>query len=79
MLEPPFEVSEETRATGRVVRPAGELDIATAPILERRLTELICAERETVLDLSALTFMDSSGIALLIRAAQHAPATRVTE
>ena len=48
----------------------GGLEAAAAP----RLDELMCAERETVLDLSALTFMDSTGIAVLIRAERLARA-----
>jgi len=49
------------------VAPAGELDLATASALELQLLEL----RESgfdriVLDLRRLTFMDSTGIALLL-------------
>jgi anti-anti-sigma factor len=52
------------------VRPVGELDIATAPLLE---DALVRAETEPVsvieLDLSELTFMDSAGIHVLLQAA----------
>jgi anti-anti-sigma factor len=43
---------------------AGELDIATAPELDRTLREEI-ARGPVVLDLARLTFMDSTGIRVL--------------
>jgi anti-anti-sigma factor len=51
------------------VLPIGELDIATAPLLDARLhgPEWWAAKR-VVLDLRGLTFMDSSGIRCLLRA-----------
>lgn len=47
----------------------GELDLASAPILERtmRMVESINAEH-VVVDLSALEFIDSSGLHALMRA-----------
>jgi len=50
------------------VAPAGELDLSTAPKLELQLHELRDSGfRRIVLDLRRLTFMDSSGIALILR------------
>jgi anti-anti-sigma factor len=52
------------------IRPRGELDLATAPLLER---ELIRSEGTSVsaidLDLTDITFMDAFGIRSLLRAA----------
>jgi anti-anti-sigma factor len=46
---------------------SGELDIATSPRLEEAVGELLAQEvRELVIDLSPLTFVDSSGLRLLI-------------
>jgi anti-sigma B factor antagonist len=60
----------EIGATGdiRVVRLGGELDLASVP----RLTELLeeVAAPRLILDLSGLAFIDSSGVAALVRA-QH--------
>ena len=51
---------------------SGELDMATAPILERRLR---AAEPdppgELVVDLSGLEFMDSTGLHVLLAAARR--------
>jgi anti-sigma B factor antagonist len=49
------------------VAPSGELDIATAPELERTLCELVAAGSGLlVLDLRNLSFMDSTGLRLLL-------------
>ena len=50
------------------VRPAGELDMATVARLDRQLSELLAAGvRRVVLDLRGLTFMDSTGLSVLLR------------
>jgi anti-sigma B factor antagonist len=49
------------------VRPAGELDMASAPALEVEITALRDAGfKQIVLDLRELEFMDSSGLQLLL-------------
>jgi anti-anti-sigma factor len=55
-----------------VVRLAveGELDLATVPVLAEHLE--VAGAGEVVLDLAALTFLDSSGIALLIGLSRRA-------
>jgi anti-sigma B factor antagonist len=50
------------------VRPEGELDLDTAPELERELASVRDAgSTRVVLDLRRLTFMDSTGLRLVIR------------
>jgi anti-sigma B factor antagonist len=54
---------------------AGELDLATAPELAGVIDQLVAqGPRDVALDLSGLSFIDSSGIAVLVDA-QH----RLTE
>ena len=48
------------------VSPVGELDLATAPLLEAELRRT-AGSRELVVDLRRLTFIDSSGVHLLLR------------
>lgn len=48
-----------------LVRPEGDLDAFTVDQLRRGLTEIAGGER-TVIDLSRVTFMDSSGLTALI-------------
>ena len=52
------------------VAPSGELDLATASLLEAQLHELRTAGfDDVVLDLRELTFIDSSGIRVIV--AEH--------
>jgi anti-anti-sigma factor len=52
-----------------VIRVVGEIDLHTAPILRTALDEVIASQRERlVLDLRAVSFMDCSGINVLVAA-----------
>lgn len=72
----PFRVDvHPERDTVRVV-PVGELDLATGELLEQQLHELHSAGFDrVVLDLRELTFIDSSGIRVVV--AEHQFAERV--
>jgi anti-sigma B factor antagonist len=62
-----FEISDRTEGTTLIVAIAGELDLSTVPELAARLQALREQRHTTVtLDLGDLTFMDSSGLRLLI-------------
>ena len=51
----------------------GELDFATAPIADASIVSLLDTRPERlVFDLTAVTFLDSSGIAVLVRSTQQA-------
>lgn len=71
---PPSSFGELTVSTERdddvvTIRLAGELDIATAERVERVLQEAEAGDAGTIiLDLSGLTFMDSTGIRLVLGA-----------
>lgn len=70
-------VDDPVDAAGKVVvlRLAGELDMATAPILAAALYAAVeGGAAGLVLDLTDLSFMDSTGIHVLRRAAVHAGA-----
>jgi anti-sigma B factor antagonist len=64
-----FEVqSEELEGGVRAYTVRGELDMNTAPELERPLEEAVTEEDASVmLDLSDCEFIDSTGIALIVR------------
>jgi anti-sigma B factor antagonist len=50
-----------------VVSPTGEIDLLTAPTLGRRLLGLVDeGKTRLVVDLSKVTFMDSTGIGVLL-------------
>jgi len=68
-----FEVRVTVQGTTRVVAPSGELDLATSAELEQAFTvppEDVADT--TVLDFRELTFIDSSGISVLLDAARRA-------
>ncbi|MDX6569418.1 MAG: hypothetical protein QOH15_1996, partial [Gaiellales bacterium] len=63
----------------RVVALRGELDYDGAPGLGRLLEEFRAeGERDVLVDLSELTFIDSSGISVLVGAARAATAEQGT-
>jgi len=68
-LAEPFAVATHRLGDHHHVCPAGELDVATAPTLERNLSHIQHSDAERVtLDLRRLTFIDSAGLHLLERA-----------
>ncbi len=68
-----FEVAEEDMDGKLVVSVAGELDLSTAQELAHRIDERLGdGATNVMLDLSELTFMDSSGLRLLIELHQRA-------
>ena len=63
----------EREDDGRVVLAlSGELDLGTAGTVRQRLAELRDAGRAVLLDLDELTFMDSTGIRLVLSACEDA-------
>jgi anti-anti-sigma factor len=68
----PFEVRADQLDGVHVIGVRGELDLSTAPELEPRLEEAIAAGDATLLiDLTECEFIDSTGIALIVRAWQR--------
>ena len=72
-----FEIDEVETASGVTLAIAGDLDLGTIPLLTQRVDGCLAkgAERLT-LDLGELTFMDSSGLRLLIELCERAKAGR---
>jgi anti-sigma B factor antagonist len=62
-----FVADSSSQAGVRLIALRGELDLASAPKLERELeTALAAADGPIVVDLSELEFMDSTGLRTLI-------------
>lgn len=64
---PQFTIREVDEPGRLRITVSGELDLATVPALERRLDELQADGRPVRLDLSAVEYMDSTGVRLLIQ------------
>jgi anti-sigma B factor antagonist len=64
----PFRCEQEARENVLYLRPYGDLDMSTAPVLEQALRDGIeRGEHSIVVDLRGLNFMDSTGLTLVSR------------
>ena len=72
--ETPAELFTEVRdGSAVVVSLTGDLDLATAPALARRLTELLSLPLDSLtIELAGVEFMDSTGLKVLNQARQGA-------
>ncbi|HTX01559.1 MAG TPA: STAS domain-containing protein [Acidimicrobiales bacterium] len=61
-----FQVTVEERAGVPIVRAAGEVDVSTAPTLRERLVDLPDGTPRVIVDLSEVTFLDSTGLGVLV-------------
>ena len=69
MSVPPFEVSVIWEDLAPIVHLRGELDYGTAPVLHDTFKEVIKDDvKHVTLDLSEVTFIDSEGVKILLRA-----------
>jgi anti-sigma B factor antagonist len=79
-LAPPpaeFDVTTDSDAGGAIIlRPTGELDIATAPKLERALHDGREPGDEVILDLGGLEFVDSTGLRVIVKGVEAAARER---
>lgn len=64
-----FQITEDTSRVVPIVSASGEIDVATAPPLRDRLQALTASGRATlVVDLRAVTFLDSTALGVLVGA-----------
>jgi anti-sigma B factor antagonist len=59
---------EPIGASASVISLSGELDLSTIPRVEKQLLQQVRSKTGVIVDLTDVTFIDSSGIGLLIRA-----------
>jgi anti-anti-sigma factor len=65
-FEPLFKVHHEPREGGVVVIASGEIDLASSPELRKALRDPQASVRTVVLDLRGVTFIDSSGLGVIV-------------
>ncbi len=71
-----FRVDVRNEGRASVIAVSGELDLASSAALEEELTRVIQSSVELVIvDLSALEFMDSTGLSTLVKAHQRSEET----
>jgi anti-anti-sigma factor len=66
-----FSVSSRRLEEGILVAPSGDVDLATAAVLEEELRRAELSESLIVLDLDEVTFMDSTGLRTVVSADQR--------
>jgi anti-anti-sigma factor len=69
-VPPLLHVTAEQLDDGRLVRAAGEIDLSTVAALRREVDAGREEAATVLLDLSGVTFIDSSGLHLLLEASQ---------
>lgn len=72
-----FDVERTTVAGRPALTVRGDLDLATAPQFGAAVDDALDGAPQLVLDLSATTFLDSSGARSLVRAAKRAAAAGI--
>jgi anti-sigma B factor antagonist len=74
MIDPDrIEVTTRTINDATILSPQGEIDLSRAPSLREQLNLAQSKRpRRLIVDLSAVPYMDSSGVATLVEAMQHA-------
>lgn len=73
---PGFDMRREVRPDAIWLLVAGELDIGQAERLEAEIAEAAASGRTLIVDLTGVTFCDSSGLAALLRAKRAHAAMR---
>lgn len=66
-----FTIKVTSSGDSTTIAPLGEIDPATAPALRRTLQSIDC--ERVVLDMSGVEFIDSSGLHVLMEAAERLP------
>ena len=61
-----FAISAQEHGDDVIVDVRGEVDLSTAPVLDERLSQLTDVHK-LVVDLSGVSFLDSSGLGVLVR------------
>ena len=63
----PFRCEVQPERERARVRPIGEIDMATVPVVEAHLRELRAARfKQLMLDLRAVSFLDSTGLRMIL-------------
>ncbi len=64
-------ITAEQRGDARVLFPVGDIDLSRSPVLRASMKDALEAKpRRLVIELSGVSYMDSSGVATLVEAMQ---------
>ena len=73
MRKPPWDIDVYDDGATLYVTPEGELDVYTAPELARAFERLTDAHRALILEVSEITFIDSTGLKVLTSMRREEP------
>lgn len=77
MTETPFALTLAHAPSGLIVRVVGEIDMATAPELGKAIAAAVGRTRRIVVDLSQVSFLDSSALNTLVGCQRAAAARQI--
>ncbi len=67
-----FAVNVECTDVAAIVRPVGDVDLSSSPMLRTSLEQAIAQSKpRTIVDLTGVGYMDSSGVATLVEGLQR--------
>ncbi len=72
-----LEISESRLDEWIVIQARGEVDVASSPARSRALTDAISVEQHVITDLSGVSFIDSTGLGVLVQALNESIAAGV--
>jgi anti-sigma B factor antagonist len=76
-VEHEFAIADRHEANYSVVEVSGEVDVASAPLLQQRFLDVVEGTQSVVIiDLLGVTFIDSTGLGVLIGAQDRSEALR---
>jgi anti-sigma B factor antagonist len=67
----PLECHSERTAEAVIVRASGEIDLSTIPVLEAALRDPLENGQHLIVDLTAVRYIDSTGLHALLRSEEH--------
>jgi anti-sigma B factor antagonist len=77
-LEAILEVHREDQGPVPIVRATGEIDVSSAPLLREQLESVPEGVPKVIVDLSAVTFLDSTGLSVLVAARKRLRSTNTS-
>ena len=67
-----MELEIQTQGEHTIILPRGEIDFHSSPRLREQILTVLDADRNLLVDMSEVSFIDSSAIASLVEGLQHA-------
>jgi anti-sigma B factor antagonist len=70
-----YSIKTEQKNDVNIIYLSGDIDLSNSPVLRKKLNELLNHSSNILVDLSSVSYMDSSGLATLVEAMQKTART----